>query len=60
MFWFFGWDACSILGPWPGIEPLPAYPLPPLAGEVLTTGPDGKVQNIHILKFLFFYFMVYP
>ena len=33
---------------------------PPLAGEVLTIGPDGKVQNIHILfkkkkKILFLY-----
>ena len=37
-FWFFGCEACGILAPWPGIEPLP----PLLKGEVLTTGPPGK------------------
>ena len=38
MFWFFGWKACGILAPLPGIEPAPRA----LEGEVLTTGPPGK------------------
>ena len=36
MLCFFGHDACGILAPQPGIEPLA------LEGEVLTTGPPGK------------------
>ena len=24
MFWFFGWKACGILAPWPGIKPVPS------------------------------------
>ena len=32
--WFFGYEACRILGPGPGIAAL--------KGEVLTTGPPGK------------------
>ena len=39
MLWFFGREACGILAPRAGIEPAP----PPLEGEVLTTGPPGKV-----------------
>ena len=38
MFWFFGPQACRILVPWPGIEPVP----PELEGEVSTTGPPRK------------------
>ena len=38
MFWFFGHEACEILPPWPGIEPV----LPALEGEVWATGPTGK------------------
>ena len=38
MFWFFGHEACGILAPKPGIEPL----LPTLEGKVSTTGPPGK------------------
>ena len=38
MFWFFGLEACGILAPQPGIEPVP----PALEDEVLTTGPLGK------------------
>ena len=38
MFWFFGTEACRILVPRPGIEPVP----PALEGKVLTTGPPGK------------------
>ena len=38
MFWFFGYEACGILAPQTGIEPIP----PALEGEVLTTGPPGK------------------
>ena len=35
---FFGLEACGILTPQPGIEPIP----PALEGEVLTPGPSGK------------------
>ena len=38
VFGFFGPKACGILGPPPGIEPIP----PALEGKVLTTGPPGK------------------
>ena len=38
MFWFFGHEACGILAPRPGIEPVPSA----LEGEVLTTGLPGK------------------
>ena len=34
----FGHEACGILGPWSGMEPIP----PALEDEVLTTGPPGK------------------
>ena len=38
-FWFCGGHmACGILGPQPGIEPVPSA----LEGEVLTTAPPGK------------------
>ena len=37
-FWFFGYKACEILAPRPGIEPVP----PAFEGEVLTTGLPGK------------------
>ena len=36
--WFFGWEACWSLAPWPEIEPTP----PDLEGKVLTTGLPGK------------------
>ena len=48
MFWFFDHKACGILAPWPGIEPA----LPALEGEVLTTGPPGKYQEL-ILEHIF-------
>ena len=38
MFWFFGHEACGILAPQPGIEPVP----PALEVKVLTTGSPGK------------------
>ena len=38
MFWFLGHQACGILIPWPGIEPIP----PELEGKVLTTEPPRK------------------
>ena len=41
MFWCFGYEACGILVPWPGMEPAS----PALEGEVLTTGPSGKSQK---------------
>ena len=40
MFWFFGYKACWILAPWPGIESTPLA----LEGKVLTTGPPGMVS----------------
>ena len=46
MFWFFGYEACGTLAPWPGIEPAPSA----LEGKVLTTGPPGKspIQIINL------------
>ena len=44
-FCFFSWDACGILGPWPGIEPTP----PALEGKVLTTGLPGKSQHFSVI-----------
>ena len=41
-FGFFGQEACGILAPQPEIEPAP----PALEGEVLTTGPPGKSQDL--------------
>ena len=34
----FGWEACGISAPWPGIEPV----TPALESEILTIGPPGK------------------
>ena len=34
-------DACGVLAPWPGMQPL----APALEGEVPTTGPLGKSQT---------------
>ena len=42
MFWFFGCEACGILGPQPGIKPAP----PALECEVLTTGLPAKSLTI--------------
>ena len=44
-FWFFGPEACGILVPSPGIEPVPSA----LEGEVLSTGPSGKSPVVFIL-----------
>ena len=38
MFWCFGFEACGILAPWIGTEPLS----PASKGKVLTTGLSGK------------------
>ena len=38
VFWLFGFQACGILVPQPGIEPTPSA----LEAEVLTPGPPGK------------------
>ena len=46
MFCFFGREACGILAPWPGIEPMP----PALVGEVLTTRPAGKSRDLCIFN----------
>ena len=48
MFWFFGWEACGVLTPWPGIKPV----TPALEGRVLTTGLPGKVLFIFHLSFI--------
>jgi len=40
----FGWEACEILTPRPGIKPTP----PALEGAVLTTGPPGKPPAAHV------------
>ena len=40
MFCLFGHQAWGILDPQPGIEPVP----PALEGNILTTGPPGKVS----------------
>ena len=42
MFWFFGQEACGILAPWPGIEPLP----PALEGKVLTMNRQGSPYGL--------------
>ena len=45
---FFGLEACEILAPWPGIEPIPpalegkVLTPPTLKGKVLTPGPPWK------------------
>ena len=44
MFWFCGCEACGVLAPRPGIEPLP----PALEGEVLTTEPPEMSQELSI------------
>ena len=44
-FGFFGHEACGILVPWPGIEPL----IPALEGRFLATGPSEKSDTIHFL-----------
>ena len=41
-FWYFGYQACGILAPQPGIRPTP----PALEDEVLTTGPPGKPPGL--------------
>ena len=44
MFWLFDYEACEILGPWPGIEPTP----PVLEDKVLTTGLPGKSLSVFL------------
>ena len=39
---FFGWEACRILAPPTGIEPVPSA----LEGKVLITGPPGKTLSL--------------
>ena len=41
MFWFFGWEACGILAPRPGIQPAGSA----LEGGVLTTRLPGKYPS---------------
>ena len=47
MFGFFGFEACGVLAPQPGIEPAPPPPLA-LEGEVLTTGPPEKSHGVTV------------
>ena len=49
VFGFCGLQAYGILASWPGVEPTP----PPFEGEVLTPGPPGKSQDVHIHIFFF-------
>ena len=44
IFRFFGREACGILNPWPGIEPVP----PALEGGILTTGPSGNSCSLFL------------
>ena len=48
LLWFFGYKACGILTPWPGIE----LALPALESEVLTTGPPGSLYKSFFLSLL--------
>ena len=43
LFYFFVQEACGILAPWAGIEPISIA----LEDEVLTTGPPGKSALLH-------------
>ena len=43
-FWLFDYEACEILGPWPGIEPAP----PVMEDKVLTTGLPGKSLSVFL------------
>ena len=51
MLWFIGlfiwFMLCGILAPRPGVESAPSA----LEGEVLTTGPPGKSQTVHLNGF---------
>jgi len=43
IFWFFGYEACGVLAPWPGMEPTP----PALEGKVLNSRvPPGTSQEV--------------
>ena len=46
MFWFSGCEACEILVPQPGIEPIH----PTLGGEISTTGSPGKSLLSKLLR----------
>ena len=48
MFWFFGCEACGILGPWPGIK----LATPALEGKISTIGPPGKSFTCFFHKLL--------
>ena len=47
MFWFFGQEACGILAPWPGIEPM----TPALEGRFLITGLQGKSPDFKAIDY---------
>ena len=47
-FWFFGYKACEILTPWPGMELATSA----LEGELLTTGPPGSLYKSFFLSLL--------
>ena len=43
VFWLFGYEACGVLAPWPGMEPTP----PALEGKVLNSRvPPGTSQEV--------------
>ena len=48
LFWIFGFKACGILVPQPGIEPTSLV----LEGKVLTIGPPGKFQWYSFLELI--------
>ena len=43
MFWTLGLEACEVLAPQPGIQPVPSS----LEGKVLTPGSPGKHPRPH-------------
>ena len=47
MFWFPGPQACGILAPQPAIE----LTHPESEGEILTTGPPGKITLLSRIRF---------
>lgn len=51
MFWLFGWDACGMLAPRPGVKPAPLAQ----EGEVLDPGPRGTSFAFPALLLLFSY-----
>ena len=55
LFWIFGFKACGILVPQPGVEPTSLV----LEGKVLTIGPPGKFQWYPFLELINIALFVY-